>query len=185
MSAKYLVLMLCNSPAIQPIATQSGVNDFVNLNLQGYTPVMQFPLMWFPLMRFQLTRVPVMQFFANLDALRLTCNSADCNAQWGQRLYESVFTGGPLLMWLPLMRIPLTQFLDTLRVSGRFKSLTRRGFFSSPKTESLYIFVTVFLTCEAPEMEVWRLFSNFFTANILFWEHLGVIFFRPRSQSFL
>ena len=29
---------------------------------------------------------------------------------------------------------------------------------------------------EAPKTEVWMLFPNFFTANILFWEHLEVIY---------
>ena len=28
-------------------------------------------------------------------------------------------------------------------------------------------------------------FPKFFTANILFWEHLGIICFRPKNQSFL
>ena len=36
-----------------------------------------------------------------------------------------------------------------------------------------------------PKTEVRRLFSKFFTANILFWEYLGVICFRPKNQSFL
>ena len=30
-----------------------------------------------------------------------------------------------------------------------------------------------------------RCLPNFFTANIWFWEHLGVICFRPKNQSFL
>ena len=33
-----------------------------------------------------------------------------------------------------------------------------------------------------PKTEVWTLFPNFYTANILFWEHLGVICFRPKNQ---
>jgi hypothetical protein len=36
-----------------------------------------------------------------------------------------------------------------------------------------------------PKTEVRRLFSKFFTANILFWEYLGVVCFRPRNQRFL
>jgi len=34
-----------------------------------------------------------------------------------------------------------------------------------------------------PKTEVWRLFSKFFTANILFWEHLGVICFSLGRRS--
>ena len=33
--------------------------------------------------------------------------------------------------------------------------------------------------------EVRTLFHNFFTANILFWEDLGFVCFRPKNQSFL
>ena len=36
-----------------------------------------------------------------------------------------------------------------------------------------------------PKTEVRRLFSKFFTANILFWEYLGVVCFRPKNQPFL
>ena len=36
-----------------------------------------------------------------------------------------------------------------------------------------------------PKTEVRRLFSKFFTANILFWEYLGVVCFRPKNQFFL
>ena len=36
-----------------------------------------------------------------------------------------------------------------------------------------------------PKTEVRRLFSKFFTANILFWEYLGVVCFRPKNQKFL
>ena len=32
--------------------------------------------------------------------------------------------------------------------------------------------------------EVWTLFPKFFTANILFWEYLGVMCFRPKNQRF-
>ena len=35
------------------------------------------------------------------------------------------------------------------------------------------------------ETEVRRLFSEFFTANILFWEYLGVVCFRSKNQRFL
>ena len=35
-----------------------------------------------------------------------------------------------------------------------------------------------------PKTEVWRLSSKFFMANILFWEHLGVICFSHENQSF-
>ena len=38
---------------------------------------------------------------------------------------------------------------------------------------------------KAPKTEVRRLFSKFFTANILFWEYLGVVCFRPKNQCFL
>ena len=37
----------------------------------------------------------------------------------------------------------------------------------------------------APKTEVRRLFSKFFTANILFWEYLGVVCFRPKNHRFL
>ena len=33
--------------------------------------------------------------------------------------------------------------------------------------------------------EVWTLFPKFFTANILFWEHLWVICLRPKNQLFV
>ena len=36
-----------------------------------------------------------------------------------------------------------------------------------------------------PKTEVRRLFFKFCTANILFWEHLGVVCFRPKNLSFL
>ena len=47
-----------------------------------------------------------------------------------------------------------------------------------------YIYYWILLEY-SPKTEVWTLFSKFFSANILFWEHLGVISFRPKSQSFL
>ena len=37
----------------------------------------------------------------------------------------------------------------------------------------------------SPKTEVRTLFHEFFTANILFWEDLGVVCFRPKNQSFL
>ena len=39
--------------------------------------------------------------------------------------------------------------------------------------------------CSPPKTEVRTLFHKFFMANILFWEYLGVICFRPKNQSFL
>ena len=38
---------------------------------------------------------------------------------------------------------------------------------------------------DSPKTEVWRLFSKFFMANILFWEHLRVTCFRAKNQIFL
>ena len=38
---------------------------------------------------------------------------------------------------------------------------------------------------QARKTEVWTLFSKFLTAQILFWEYLGVVCFRPKNQSFL
>ena len=36
----------------------------------------------------------------------------------------------------------------------------------------------------APKTEVLTLIHKFFTANILFWEDLGVVCFRPKNQNF-
>ena len=36
-----------------------------------------------------------------------------------------------------------------------------------------------------PKTEVRRLFFKFFKANILFWEYLGAVCFRPKNQRFL
>ena len=60
-TSKWVVLTLCDSPAIRPIATRNGVNDFMNLNLQGRggTPLMRFPLM----------RIPLTRFFDNLHVI--------------------------------------------------------------------------------------------------------------------
>ena len=54
------------------------------------------------------------------------------------------------------------------------------------KKGKVNLFTIFFPTClNAPKTEVRRLSSKFFTANILFWEYLGVVCFRPKNQRFL
>ena len=63
--------------------------------------------------------------------------------------------------------------------------------FGRQRYENVYLhFLKVWpvLPCKwkpSPKTEVRRLFSKFFTADILFWEHLGVVCFRLKNQHFL
>ena len=51
------------------------------------------------------------------------------------------------------------------------------------KTNFWLYFESAFLKI-APKTEVRRLFSKFFTANFLFWEYLGIVCFRPKTNVF-
>ena len=62
------------------------------------------------------------------------------------------------------------------KFSNFFLPISQCGFWSCN-----WIFMKLKLMVFAPK---WRLFSKFFTANILFWEHLGVICFRPKTKGF-
>ena len=86
------------------------------------------------------------------------------------------------------MGIPVTQLHCAPCGLARGQSLDQtRKFKMGPKTfkNSTQLFSTKKPYLLPPKTEVRTLFHKFFTANILFWEDLGVACFRPKNQSFL